>query len=114
MNECNVANMISKTYEDVSDIMATILAIRYVIVSFSYRVFTLHSPESEVQAIKDFRLSIAETLLASTTFNGKMNALKEVCLISEIFELLTLCRFTEYARMCLITRATTPLSRKRW
>ena len=52
-------------------------------------VLISYSPEAEVQAVKDFRLNIAETLLASTTFNGKMNALKEVycpfrCLLSDL------------------------------
>ena len=79
IRETNLGTLRSKEYDDISDIMVALKDMRHAAYTEVPHVNQLErsaTPE-EKQAIKTYRLEAAKTLLASTTFNGQMNALKE-------------------------------------
>ena len=70
--------MKSKDFEEVSDVISHIKDLRLTFF-IAFSCFSdLASPAEERPIYREFRLETAKKLLSSTTFNGRMNALKEV------------------------------------
>jgi len=63
VRQMTVTELSAREYEDISDVLETLKKL---------------STGPQRQAMDRFRLVVAEHLLESTTFNGRMNALKEV------------------------------------